>query len=124
MKLAKTIACGVAAFGLAAGGAIAGEGYSGMNDGWSSNESAMAQEKTYILREPVDVAQQVYGVDENRDGVTDSYLFLEESDTLAMNEGESSDSETFASSEGEIPETTALGLSDSESFEPEPSAGG
>jgi hypothetical protein len=111
MKLAKTVACGLAAFGLAAGGALAGEGYSGMNDGGSPNESAMAQEETYILREPVDVAQQVYGVDENRDGVTDSYLYLEESDTLAM-------------SEGEIPETTALGLSDSESFEPEPSAGG
>ena len=84
MKLAKTVACGAAALGFAVSGALAGEGHSGMNDSWSSNES-MTQEETYILLEPVDVTY-VYEVDENRDGVTDSYLFLEESDTLAMSE--------------------------------------
>lgn len=96
MKLAKTIACGAAAFGLAAGGALAGEGHSGMNDDGSSSEPAMAQEETYILLEPVDVTY-VYEVDEDRDGVTDSYLFLEEPDTLAMSESDYWQSESFAS---------------------------
>jgi hypothetical protein len=69
MKLAKSIACGAAAISLAIGTAFAGEGQSGMND---------------ILLEPVEVAYyDVYGIDENRDGVIDGYLFIEESDTLA-----------------------------------------
>jgi hypothetical protein len=54
MKLAKTIAIGAAALGLAAGSALADEG-----------------------------SFDVYGVDENRDGVIDAYLFIEESDTRA-----------------------------------------
>ncbi len=84
MKLAKTIAIGAAAFGLAAGSALAGEGQSGMNDSGSSSEPMMAQQETFILLEPVDVSYyDVYGIDENRDGVTDGYLFIEESDTLA-----------------------------------------
>ncbi|OGA57663.1 MAG: hypothetical protein A3G81_04090 [Betaproteobacteria bacterium RIFCSPLOWO2_12_FULL_65_14] len=62
-----------------------------MNDEWSSSESAMAQDETYILLEPVDVTY-VYEVDEDRDGVTDSYLFLEESDTLAMSDSIGSES--------------------------------
>jgi hypothetical protein len=66
MRLAKTVACGVAALGLAAGGASAADGNSGIDE---------------ILLEPVQVTQ-VYAVDEDGDGVTDSYLFLEESDTL------------------------------------------
>jgi hypothetical protein len=83
MKLAKTIAIGATAFGLAAGSALAGEGQSGMNDSGSPGEP-MAQEETFILLEPVDVSYyDVYGIDENRDGVTDGYLFIEESDTLA-----------------------------------------
>jgi hypothetical protein len=56
----------VAALGLAAGGASAADGNSGIDE---------------ILLEPVQVTQ-VYAVDEDGDGVTDSYLFLEESDTL------------------------------------------
>jgi hypothetical protein len=80
MKLAKSIACGVAGLGLVAGTALAGEGSFGMNDSWSSNEP-MAQEETFILLEPVDVVY-VYGIDEDRDGTIDSYLFLEASDTL------------------------------------------
>jgi hypothetical protein len=71
MKLARTMAIGAAALGLAAGSALAGEGGFGMNDS-----------ETFILLEPVDVAT-VYGIDENRDGVIDGYLFLEESDTRA-----------------------------------------
>jgi hypothetical protein len=64
MKLAKTVALGATAFGLAG--------------------SAFAGEETFVLREPVDVSYyDVYGIDENRDGVTDGYLFIEESDTLA-----------------------------------------
>jgi hypothetical protein len=83
MKLAKTIAIGATAFGLAAGSALAGEGQSGMNDSGSPSEP-MAQQETFILLEPVDVSYyDVYGIDENRDGVTDGYLFIEESDTLA-----------------------------------------
>jgi hypothetical protein len=82
MKLAKTIAIGATAFGLAAGSALAGEGQSGMNSG-SSSEPMMAQQETFILLEPVDVSYyDVYGIDENRDGVTDGYLFIEQSDTL------------------------------------------
>jgi hypothetical protein len=77
MTLAKTIAIGATALGLAAGGALAGEGSFGMNDSGSPQE-------TFILLEPVDVAYaDVYGIDENRDGVIDGYLLLEESDTLA-----------------------------------------
>ena len=82
MKLAKTIAIGATAFGLAAGSALAGEGQSGMNDSGSPGEP-MAQEETFILLEPVDVSYyDVYGIDENRDGVTDGYLLIEQSDTL------------------------------------------
>ena len=83
MKLAKTIAIGATAFGLAAGSALAGEGQSGMNDSGSSSEPMMAQQETFILLEPVDVSYyDVYGIDENRDGVTDGYLLIEQSDTL------------------------------------------
>jgi hypothetical protein len=86
MRLAKSIACGVAGLSLVAGTALAGEGSFGMNDSWSSNEpmasnEPMVQEQTFILLEPVDVTY-VYGIDENRDGTIDSYLLLEESDTL------------------------------------------
>ena len=55
MKLVRTIALGFAAFGFAAG-------------------TALAQETTYY---------DLYGVDEDRDGVIDSYLVIEESDTRA-----------------------------------------
>ena len=83
MKLAKSIAIGATAFGLAAGSALAGEGQSGMNDSGSPGEP-MVQEETFILLEPVDVSYyDVYGIDENRDGVTDGYLLIEQSDTLA-----------------------------------------
>jgi len=84
MKLAKTIATGAALFGLATGSALAGEGSFGMNDEASWMEpSPMAQQETYILLEPVDVTYyDVYGIDENGDGVTDGYLFIEQSDTL------------------------------------------
>ena len=72
MKFAKTIAC-AAALGLAMGTAFAVEGHSGM----------MVQDETVVLLEPVDVTYyDVYGIDENRDGVTDGYLLLEQSDTL------------------------------------------
>jgi hypothetical protein len=92
MKLAESIAIGATVFGLAAGSALAGEGDFGMNDQGSASSGSsvqepmaqqpMAQEETFILLEPVDVSvYDVYGVDENRDGVTDSYLFIEESDT-------------------------------------------
>lgn len=65
MKLAKTMAVGAAALGMAAG-------------------AALAQEETVLLLEPAQVAiYDVYGIDEDRDGVIDSYLLLEESDTLA-----------------------------------------
>jgi hypothetical protein len=65
MKLAKTMAIGAAALGMATG-------------------AALAQEETMLLPEPVEVViYDVYGIDEDRDGVIDSYLLLEESDTLA-----------------------------------------
>jgi hypothetical protein len=116
MKPAKTIAYG-AALGLAVGSAIAGEGSFGMNDSWSTSEP-MAQEETFILPEPVDVATAEYGVDENRDGVTDSYLILEGSDTLATSEGFSSEgSDTLATSEGLSSEESALALSEDLSSE-------
>lgn len=84
MKLAKTIATSAALFGLATGSALAGEGGFGMNDEASWTEpSPMARQETYILLEPVDVSYvDVYGIDENGDGVTDGYLFIEQSDTL------------------------------------------
>lgn len=55
MKLVRMMAFGVAALGFAAG-------------------TALAQEATYY---------DIYGVDEDRDGVIDSYLVIEESDTRA-----------------------------------------
>ena len=83
MKLAKTIATSAAIFGLAMGSAFAGEGDFGMNSGSSMESMPMAQEETFILLEPVDVVYyDIYGIDENRDGVTDGYLLIEESDTL------------------------------------------
>jgi hypothetical protein len=69
MTLAKTMAIGAIALGLAMGSALAGEGSFGMDD-------------SFIMLEPVDVAY-VYGIDENRDGVIDGFLLLEASDTLA-----------------------------------------
>jgi hypothetical protein len=66
MKLAKSIAIGAAFFGLAAASALA----------------AQSDEETTILLEPEDVTYyDVYGVDEDGDGVNDGYLFIEESDT-------------------------------------------
>ena len=84
MRLAKTIAYGAVLLGLATGSALAGEGSFGMNDEASWTEpSPMAQQETYILLEPVDVSYyDVYGIDENGDGVNDGYLFIEQSDTL------------------------------------------
>jgi hypothetical protein len=82
MKLAKTIACGAAALSIAIGTAFAVEGQSGMNDNGSPYEF-IPQQETYILLEPVEVTYyDVYGIDENADGVVDDVLFLEESDTL------------------------------------------
>jgi hypothetical protein len=80
MKLAKTIAIGAAAIGLSMGSALADEGQSGMNDNRSLMVPSTVQEETFILLEPVEVTH-IYGIDENRDGVTDGYLFLEQSDT-------------------------------------------
>ena len=66
MKLAKSIAIGAAFFGLAAASA------------WA----AQSDEETTLLLEPEDVTYyDVYGVDEDGDGVNDGYLFIEESDT-------------------------------------------
>jgi len=70
MTLAKTIAIGASVLGLAAGSALAGEGSFGMNDE-SSGEPAVDSG-----------VYDVYGIDQDRDGVIDGYLFIEESDTL------------------------------------------
>ena len=73
MALAKTMAIGAAVFAIAAGSALAAEG-----------DSAMEPD-TVILLEPADMdvaTYDVYGIDEDRDGVIDGYLFIEESDTL------------------------------------------
>jgi hypothetical protein len=75
MKLARMIAMGASAIGLAAGGAFAAEDRPGVND-----ESAP---ETYVLLVPADAGYyDVYGVDEDGDGVIDGYLVIEESDTL------------------------------------------
>ena len=69
MELARTIAIGFAMLGLAAGSALA------QDERMAMEEPQMASaEVTYY---------EVYGVDEDRDGVIDSYLFIEESDTRA-----------------------------------------
>lgn len=68
MKLARTITIGVAALGFGAGGALA------QDDRTALDEPLESSEVTYY---------EVYGVDEDRDGVIDSYLFIEESDTRA-----------------------------------------
>ncbi len=68
MKLARTITIGAAALGFGAGGALAQE------DRMAMDEPLESSEMTYY---------EVYGVDEDRDGVIDSYLFIEESDTRA-----------------------------------------
>jgi hypothetical protein len=82
MELAKTIAYGAAALGMAIGSAFAGEGQSGMNDSGTLGEP-MAQEETFIVLDPVDATYyDVYEVDENRDGTIDGYLFIEQSDTM------------------------------------------
>ena len=69
MNLARMITIGVAALGLGAGGALAQDDRTAMDD-----EPLESSEMTYY---------EVYGVDEDRDGVIDSYLFIEESDTRA-----------------------------------------
>jgi len=66
LELAKSLAIGAAFFGLAVGSAL----------------TAQADEETTTLLEPEDVTYyDVYGVDEDGDGVNDGYLFIEESDT-------------------------------------------
>ena len=67
MKLVRTMAFGFAALAFGAGTALA-------------QEDRMAAGDTLLL-EPEITYYEVYGVDENRDGVIDSYLFIEESDT-------------------------------------------
>lgn len=67
MKLVRTMAFGLAALGFGAGATLA-------------QEDRMAAGDTLLL-EPEATYYEVYGVDENRDGVIDSYLFIEESDT-------------------------------------------
>lgn len=67
MKLARTMALGAAALGLAAGGALAQDDRMAMDDP--------------VMETPEVTYYDVYGVDEDRDGVIDSYLFIEESDT-------------------------------------------
>jgi hypothetical protein len=68
MRLARTITIGVAALGCGAGGALA------QDERVAMDEPLESSEVTYY---------EVYGVDEDRDGVIDSYLFIEESDTRA-----------------------------------------
>jgi hypothetical protein len=66
VKLAKSLVIGAAFFGLAAGSAVAAEG----------------DEEATLMIEPEDVTYyDVYGLDEDGDGVNDGYLFIEESDT-------------------------------------------
>jgi hypothetical protein len=66
MKLARSLAIGAAFFGVAAASAFAAQG----------------DEEATIVLEPEDVTYyDVYGVDEDGDGVNDGYLFIEESDT-------------------------------------------
>jgi hypothetical protein len=76
MRLAKSILCGAAALGFAAGSALADESTSsGMEfDGqvaWNDSPSA-------------DVAYYVYDVDDDMDGRADRTLVIEQSDTLAL----------------------------------------
>ena len=66
MTLVRMMAFGVVAFSLGAGAALAQE------DRMAAGDTLLEPEITYY---------EVYGVDENRDGVIDSYLFIEESDT-------------------------------------------
>jgi hypothetical protein len=73
MTLGKTIATAAAVLGVVTGSALAGEGSFGMNDSDSM-----------IPLQPVDVTYyDLYGIDEDRDGVIDGLLLLEQSDTLA-----------------------------------------
>ena len=66
MKLAKSVAVGAALFGFATGSAFPAQG----------------DEENTIVLEPEDVTYyDVYGVDDDGDGVNDGYLFIEESDT-------------------------------------------
>ena len=69
MKLARTITIGAAVLGFTAGSALAQDDRAVMDD-----PAAESPEVNYY---------DVYGVDEDRDGVIDSYLFIEESDTRA-----------------------------------------
>jgi hypothetical protein len=68
MKLARTITIGAAVLGFTAGSALA------QDDRTAMDEPLESSEMTYY---------EIYGVDEDRDGVIDSYLFIEESDTRA-----------------------------------------
>ena len=66
MKLAGSLAIGAAFFGLTAASTFAAQG----------------DEENTIVLEAEDVTYyDVYGVDEDGDGVNDGYLFIEESDT-------------------------------------------
>lgn len=67
MKLVRMMAFGLAALGFGGGAALA-------------QEDPMVAGDTLLL-EPEITYYEVYGVDENRDGVIDSYLFIQESDT-------------------------------------------
>jgi hypothetical protein len=73
MTLGKTIATAAAVFGLGMGSALAVEGSFGMETS-----------RSIVVLQPVDVTYyDLYGIDEDRDGVVDGILLLEQSDTLA-----------------------------------------
>jgi len=102
MKLAKSILCGMAAFGMAAGTAVAMDAHtSGASNSEPSyvlmDEPMLVYEETYVIADPsfdgqvawndspsADMtAYYVYDVDDDMDGRPDGQLIIEQSDTLA-----------------------------------------
>jgi hypothetical protein len=76
MKLARTLACGAATLCFAASVALAADSDSSSGGIGASSDPSLEESDTLILLEPVEI-QNLYGVDEDDDGLID-YLILEE----------------------------------------------
>lgn len=103
MKLAKSILCGVAALGMAAGSAVASDEYSSPDVSMSEPSYVLMEEpytvyqETYVIADPSfdgqvawndspssDVTSYyIYDVDDDMDGRPDRQMIIEQSDTVA-----------------------------------------
>ena len=115
MKLAKSILCGVAALGMAAGSAVANEMSSSASTSEPSfvliEEPMLVYQETYVIADPSFdgqvawndspssdmTAYYIYDVDDDMDGRPDRQLIIEQSDTVASTHSDAGLDEQYGS---------------------------